>query len=100
MSDVSPPREEERDWQIDERRRKLIDDGRDRCGVDSRRRRLARRDDHAANPRAAEGDRDDRPLPDAVRHLVGERAGDGAGRDERIDGGVRYRPSLETAEER
>ena len=83
--------------QIDERRRQLVEQRLDRRRLDARRRLHPGLDHHPARGRAAEPDRDDGALADIVRHLVGERTGDRARGDERIDLGERH-PATVTAD--
>ena len=44
-------------------------------------------DDHPTAPGVAEGDRENSPLPHLVPDLVGEKPREGAGADDRVDGG-------------
>ena len=70
--------------EVDERQ--LVEDALDRRRLDARRRLHPGLDHDAARSAAAEADRHDRALADALRNLVREYARDRAGRDERIDG--------------
>ena len=75
--------------EIDERRRKLLDDPLDRRDLDPLGRATVDVDDDAARLGAGEAHLDDRALLDLVGHLVGEDPrGQRPGVDERVDRGV------------
>jgi hypothetical protein len=73
--------------EIDERWRQLVEDAFDRRRLDAVRRGDTGLDDDPSCGGPPETDRDDGPLPHSGRDLVGEDARDGAGGNERIDGG-------------
>src|SRR6266513_5825279 len=72
--------------EVDEHRRQLVEYGVDRNGLDPRGRLVDELDDYSPPARATERDRDDGALRGAVNELVGERPGESARGDERVDG--------------
>jgi hypothetical protein len=82
--------------EVDERRRQLLDDARDRRDLDPFRRPAVDLDDDAALAPAPERNVHDRALTDPLGNGVCEDSGERSGSDEGIDGGEALdRPSVE-----
>jgi hypothetical protein len=73
--------------EVDERRRERLEHPLGRNGRDVGRRLGVGVHDDSAAAGVAERDRDDRALPHLVPDLVGEKPREGAGADDRVDGG-------------
>ncbi len=82
----------EPEGEVDERGRQRLEDAPDRGGLDSLGSLDTDLDHHAAPARVGEADLDDCALLHRVGNLVGEGPREGAGVDERVDGGEAVHP--------
>ena len=80
--------------EVDERGRDLVEQATDRRRLDPGRRADPDVRDHTSRRTPSEADGDDGALRRPFRHLVGERAGERTGRDQRIDGGEGHASSV------